>query len=88
MNTDRADVARFLHGDRSPTPITGNPLARDLAGEILELDATAGSALLAFTPPERFVQGAQLLQGGIVATMLDFAMAFAAHARLPQERKK
>jgi len=86
VNTDRADVGRFLQGDRSPTPITGNPLARDLGGQILELDASAGRAVLAFTPGPQFLQGGQVIQGGIVAAMLDFAMAYATHARLTEER--
>ena len=82
MNPDRALVAQFLHGSREPLALGSNPLARDLNGSLLQLDETAGVALLAFEPPERFLQGAQLLQGGISATLLDFAMAFAAHAKL------
>jgi len=82
VNTDRALVLEFLEGDRKPAPIASNPLARDLGGELLELDTEAGTALLAFTPPQRFSQGAGVLQGGIIATLLDFAMAFAAHAAL------
>jgi uncharacterized protein (TIGR00369 family) len=82
VNTDRALVLEFLRGDRKPAAITSNPLALELGAEILELDAEQGAALLAFVPPARFVQGARVLQGGIIATLLDFAMAFAAHARL------
>ena len=82
MNPDRALVAQFLHGSREPLALASNPLARDLNGSLLQLDEAAGTALLAFEPPERFLQGAQLLQGGISATLLDFAMAFAAHAKL------
>lgn len=80
-------MLEFLRGDGKPAAITSNPLARELSAELIELDAKQGVALLAFAPPARFVQGAQVLQGGIVATLLDFAMAFAAHARLgPEER--
>ncbi len=82
MNTDRALVLQFLQDGRKPTAITSNPLALDLCGELLELDAERGAAVLAFNPPPQFVQGAGVLQGGIVATLLDFAMAFAAHAAL------
>jgi uncharacterized protein (TIGR00369 family) len=82
VNTDRALVLEFLQGDRKPAAITSNPLAHELRAEILQLDAEQGTAVLAFAPPARFVQGAQVLQGGIIATLLDFAMAFAAHARL------
>ena len=82
MNTDRALVLQFLQGGRKPAAITSSPLAQDLGGELLQLDAERGAAVLAFEPPPRFVQGARVLQGGIVATLLDFAMAFAAHAAL------
>jgi uncharacterized protein (TIGR00369 family) len=87
VNTDRALVLEFLQGDHKPVAITSNPLARELGAELIEADATHGIALLAFTPPADFVQGAQVLQGGIVATLLDFAMAFAAHARLAAEER-
>ncbi len=82
MNTDRALVLQFLQGGRKTAAITSNPLAQDLGGELLELDTERGVAVLAFEPPPRCVQGAGVLQGGIVATLLDFAMAFAAHAAL------
>jgi uncharacterized protein (TIGR00369 family) len=82
VNTDRALVLEFLAGARKPLPITSNPLASALGGELLELDADAGTAVLAFRPPQSFSQGAGVLQGGIVATLLDFAMAFAVHAVL------
>jgi len=86
VNPDRALVLEFLAGDRRALPITSNPLAHDLGGVILELEAGRGSAVLAFEPPARFTQGAGVLQGGMLAAMLDFAMAFAAHAALRDER--
>lgn len=82
VNTDRSLVLEFLAGAAKPLAVTSNPLAGDLGGELLELDADPGEALLAFTPPARFAQGSGVLQGGVVATLLDFAMAFAAHAVL------
>ena len=82
MNPDRALVLEFLGGARAPRAISSNPLAGDLSGALLELDGARGEALLAFEPPTRFLQGAGVIQGGISATMLDFAMAFAGHARL------
>jgi uncharacterized protein (TIGR00369 family) len=85
VNTDRALVLEFLRDGQAPAPIASNPLAQDLGAELLALDAELGTAVLAFTPPGRFVQGAGVLQGGIIATLLDFAMAFAAHARLARE---
>ena len=87
MNTDRTLVLEFLAGARQPTPITSNPLARELGGEIIELDGERGAAVLAFSPDERAAQGAGVLQGGVLATLLDFAMAFAAHACLARTER-
>lgn len=65
-----------------PLAIASNPLARELGGTLLELDDTRGEALIAFEPSAQHVQGSGVIQGGINATMLDFAMAFAGHAKL------
>jgi uncharacterized protein (TIGR00369 family) len=70
-----------------PAALTSNPLARELGGAVLDLSAERGEAALTFAPPERFAQGAGVLQGGIVTAMLDFAMAFAAHAKLGAEER-
>lgn len=85
MNTDGAFIARFLAGDRRPVVIDSDPLALRLNARMLDADAK-GAATLSFEPSPEFAQGAGLLQGGVVATMLDFAMAFAALAKLPAER--
>jgi len=53
-----------------------------LKGEILELDPEAGRAVLAFEPDQRFLQGGGVIHGGIVTTMLDYAMAMAAFSKL------
>ena len=85
MNSDQTLIAAFLSGDRTPAPITSSPLAALLNAQLLEADA-AGKAVLSFEPPETFIQGARVLQGGTVATMLDYAMAFAVLAGLPAGR--
>ena len=87
MNTDRALVLEFLAGGGTPAAVTSSPLARDLGAELLALDTAAGTALLAFTPPPACLQGAGVLQGGVVAMLLDFAMAFAAHAALADRER-
>lgn len=81
MNTDRDLVLELSRSGRLPAPLASNPLALELGAQVLEL-ADTGQAVLAFDPPARFAQGAGVLQGGIVAALLDFAMAFAAHAKL------
>lgn len=85
MNSDHAFLQQFQSGDRKPALVTSNPLARLLRAQLLEVDAS-GRAVLSFEPPKDFLQGAGVLQGGAVATMLDFALAFAALAALPPER--
>lgn len=67
-------------------PIDSNPLAADLGGVLTALDAEAGIVCLDFSPGPRYIQGNGTLQGGIVATMLDFAIAFAGLAALPDSR--
>jgi uncharacterized protein (TIGR00369 family) len=82
MNTDRDLVLELSKSGSLPAPLASNPLALELGGEILQLGTESGHAMLAFDPPARFAQGGGVLQGGIVTALLDFAMAFAAHAKL------
>ncbi|MBU6444379.1 MAG: PaaI family thioesterase [Alphaproteobacteria bacterium] len=83
MNPDQMFLKAFLAGDGRPAPFVANPLAAALNAELLAADS-AGTVTLAFEPGPQFLQGAQVLQGGVVATMLDFALAFAALVRLPE----
>ena len=72
---------------KSGGPLTMNgPLAEALKGQILEMDRDAGTALLAFDPGDQVLQTAGVIQGGIVAAMLDFAMALAAFSRLAADK--
>jgi len=82
VNSDRELVLELAQSGRLPAPLASNPLACELEGQVLELATDRGLATLAFAPPARFAQGGGVLQGGIVAALLDFAMAFAAHAKL------
>ena len=85
MNSDYVFLQEFLAGDRTAAPILSSPLAVLLKAELLEADA-AGKAVISFEPPDTFIQGARVLQGGTVATMLDFALAFAVLVALPVDR--
>lgn len=86
MNPDKALIRRFQAAPQTPLAIDSNPLAAALNGHILSVDANTGRILLAFSPGPAFLQGNGMVQGGIVSTMLDFAAAFAAFARLPDEQ--
>jgi uncharacterized protein (TIGR00369 family) len=87
MNPDHALLLDFAHRAPSePVAIDTNPLARDLGATLIAADLNAGTLTLGFTPEAGFVQGNGVVQGGIVAAMLDFATAFAVLLQLPPER--
>ncbi len=75
----------FLDQGGKPVVMVG-ALPESLKGSILEMDPETGSAVLAFEPDERFLQGGGLIQGGIVTTMLDYAMAMAGFTRVGDGR--
>ncbi len=81
-NPDYALIREFLARGGPPRPFDSNPLARELGAQLLRADAVGGTVDLAFEPGPRFLQGNGCVQGGIVAAMLDFALAFAVLARL------
>lgn len=85
-NPDRTLLARFAAGDGSVLPLDSNPLASALGGRLAALDAATGEVELLFRPGPTFIQGAGVVQGGAVATMVDFAMAFAVLATLPDDQ--
>jgi uncharacterized protein (TIGR00369 family) len=53
---------------------------------LVSVDAKRGAAELRFEPGAEHLQGAGNVQGGVVATMLDFALSFALSARLTREQ--
>ncbi|MDY7104961.1 MAG: PaaI family thioesterase [Actinomycetota bacterium] len=85
-NPDRVLLARFAAGDGTIMALDSNPLAYALGGRITALDVEAGTVELRFRPGPTFLQGAGMIQGGAIAAMLDFAMAFTVLAGLPAEQ--
>ncbi len=81
-NPDRALLERVAASGQLPAAFDANPLARDLDARIEAIDRTLGSVTLSFAPGPRYLQGWGVVQGGIVATLLDFGLAMAALARL------
>ncbi|WP_321964821.1 PaaI family thioesterase [Paraburkholderia sp. J7] len=81
-NQDHAFITRFLETPHTPLRVLSNPMAIALGTHIVAADPQQGRLELEFTPSETFVQGTGVLQGGAVAGMLDFAMAFSVLARL------
>jgi uncharacterized protein (TIGR00369 family) len=82
-NPDQALIHQFLAGGGAPLAMNSNPLARALHCELLRADTERGSVEIAFDPDPLFIQGTDVVQGGTVSAMLDFAMAFAVLARVP-----
>ena len=85
MNTpdaDRAAIRDFVAGGRQPLAVNANPMAQALGMTLLAVDEQRGRVRLAFNPAPHFAQGTGVLQGGAVAGILDFAMAFATMALL------
>jgi len=64
--------------------VTTNRLAAALDMRLLGYDAAAKTLDMEFRPGAEFRQGAGLIQGGAIAAMLDFAMAFAAMTELAE----
>jgi uncharacterized protein (TIGR00369 family) len=84
VNPDQALLKRFLADPTTPVMINSNPLGTALGAKLLERKNEA--LRIAFEPGREFLQGNGVVQGGIVATMLDMTTAFAVLATLPDER--
>ena len=84
MNPDQVLLQRFLADPHTPLAIDSNPLGLALRARLLARDPNG--IRLGFEPGHEFLQGNGAIQGGIVATMLDFAVAFASFASLPAGR--
>jgi uncharacterized protein (TIGR00369 family) len=82
-NPDQALIHRFIAGGGQPLAFDANPMARALGTVLQAADLRAGQVTLAFEPDPLFIQGTGVIQGGALAAMLDFAMAFATLAQLP-----
>lgn len=83
MNEDQILIRDFQHKRISHAPIASSRLADALRGHISAIDPGNNWIELSYEPDEFFFQAEQIIQGGATATMLDFAMAFAALAVVP-----
>lgn len=83
MNVDQALIRRFQTDKTVHAAIESSALAEALVGRIVDLDQDAGRITLSYQPSSFFIQAEQVIQGGAIAAMVDFAMAFAALAVLP-----
>lgn len=83
LNRDQAFLAEiaFETGD-DPLKITSCEIADEYQISLVDLDRNAGTIRIAAELGERWLNGGGVIQGGIVAGILDFAMAFAVLAKL------
>jgi uncharacterized protein (TIGR00369 family) len=87
MNPDHALLLSFARRPSGePMVVDTNPLALELGATLIAADLQARTLRVGFEPDARFVQGNGVVQGGIVAAMLDFAIAFAVLMQLPLQR--
>jgi acyl-coenzyme A thioesterase PaaI-like protein len=81
-NPDHLLVRRFVAAPAQDVPVDTNPLAADLGMRLYAWDASACVLRIRFRPSARHLQGNGVVQGGVVAAMLDFGLAFGALALL------
>lgn len=74
-NPDHAALHAFLAGRRAG-PIHTSPLLEAMGASLECWDAEAGRLVMGFAPQPMLRQGAGVVQGGVLAAMLDFVMAF------------
>lgn len=75
-NPDRFFIEQFIAGGWHDRPVPDSPLAQQLRMRLVH--AERGSVEASFSVGESFTQGGGVIQGGIVAALLDFGLAFAA----------
>lgn len=83
LNRDQAflEEIAFQSGD-APLRITSCEIADEYQITLVDLDREAGTIRIAAELGERWLNGGGVIQGGIVAGIVDFAMAFAVLAKL------
>lgn len=82
MNADQRLIHEFRRHPTGSCAVDSNPMAIALGMRLLEV-GDDDAVTLSFLPDPLFIQGTNVLQGGAVTAMLDFAMAFSVLAGLP-----
>ncbi|MCC5988318.1 MAG: PaaI family thioesterase [Pararhodobacter sp.] len=80
INADRFAITRAIAEGRSDVALETSPLLRALKCRFLT--GVPGRLTIGFEPGPDHLQGHGVVCGGIIATMLDFALAFATLSRL------
>ncbi|MGX1305424.1 uncharacterized protein (TIGR00369 family) [Amorphus suaedae] len=79
-NPDVVLVRQFVMAPKTPVEVGSNPLAVALGTWLTGFDPVTRTLAMRYVPQPLFRQGAGVVQGGALAAMLDFAMAFAGFA--------
>lgn len=82
-NPDHVLMLAFLERPGPPRVIDTNPVAVEYGARLLAADREAGTVRLGFELGPRHTQGNSVVQGGVLAVLLDFGVAFAVMTRLP-----
>jgi acyl-CoA thioesterase len=82
-NPDHILIQTFLDQPDRPRAVDTNPVAAEYGARLLAADREAGTVRLGFELAPRHTQGNGVVQGGILAVLLDFGIAFAVLTRLP-----
>jgi uncharacterized protein (TIGR00369 family) len=85
-NEDHLGARRFVAAPHQPWVVDTNPVARDFEMVLQAWDAQRQALTLSFRTHERHVQGNGAVHGGIVTTLLDFALVFPVLALLEPPR--
>lgn len=83
MNRDQQFLRRYQSGSGLPAAITSSSLAESLGASLEKVDAVGVGIELSFSVGQVFLQAEDVVHGGIVTTMLDFAMAYVALLAIP-----
>ena len=78
-------IAALGEPNAEPLVMKHSPFAMALHARILSYDPATQKLRARFEPGEQFLQGSGVLQGGILATMMDFSMAFVTLAHLSED---
>jgi uncharacterized protein (TIGR00369 family) len=84
MNLDQQLLRQYRSGEGLPLAIRSTSLAESLGTKLEKIDALGSRIELSFVVGQQYLQAEDVLHGGIVTTMLDFAMAYAALLAIPE----
>ncbi|GLR98725.1 MULTISPECIES: PaaI family thioesterase [Bradyrhizobium] len=78
MNLDQKLLRQYQSGEGLPVAVKSSSLAESLKINLEKIDLAGPRIELSFIVGQQFLQAEDVVHGGAVAMMLDFAMAYAA----------